>query len=306
MNYFDDYEEDYDYDDYDEDGGGSVESIDVKDFESGLVAMREHLGSYPGSVAFSLMMKNDDQLTVHNYRNQPCYGELRPYKKTHPDLLPEHQREVTKPSDLHDPFPDGNPVAVGIVLGTNTQTSIEDHNFFIELVTSKDSPWRNVLKDYELLMGDNKYTGLILKDTKIEPTVMINLFMFIRAMAFSYQFPHFNRLRKKFPHKNPLELLCISTRLGKHWQSPGEISFVEDMDYYISPAFNAKNFLNGVTENLTGGTFYDRYAYDRPRLHDVFGKTDKTWRARLKEIFGKTVKESDDEKLINTFMEMVG
>lgn len=299
SDFFDDvyYEDDY----YEDEEGMPNTEKPVENIEAGLKALRDFVLKYQNRLIFNLLMQRGDDIIHVEYSQQPCYGELRPYSKTHPDMLPEHQRKVQKPGDLHSPFPDGTPVAVAVPFYNQPQgVTTEQYNRIVNLFLDPGlSPWRDALKDFEVLKNsDGRIAGIIIKDTNIDPTVMVNLFMTLRGASGSYFYKVLTSLLEKFPNEDPYLLLAAATQYGPTWDSGEKNKVNASFEYYISPALNVKNFLRGeFGKEITGGTFRDRYAYNRPDLHNVFGQNAKTWQALAKEKFGKL--DIEPAELIN-------
>lgn len=269
----------------------------IPDLDTGLNMMRGFVLNNQNRLIFNLIVQRGDDFIYVDYSSQPCYGELRPYGKTHPDMQPEHQRSVSKPGDLHSPFPDGTPVAVAVpffnkVEGVNT----EDYNRILNLVLDPGlSPWREALHDFEVLKNaEGRIAGIIIKDTNIDSTVMVNMFMVLRGGSWGHFYKTLTTLLKKFPDEDPYLLLAAATQFGPTWESKNwavNASFA----YYLSPALNVKNFLSGrFNEKITGGTFRDRFAYNRPDLHNVFGENAQTWTKLALENLGKTTFTEDE------------
>src|SRR5690606_21187507 len=146
----------------------------VDSLEAGLNVLRQFVLANENRLIFNLLVQRDDTIVHVNYSSQPCYGELRPYGKTHPEMLPEHQRGVSKPGDLHSPFPEGTPIAVAVPFFNKVNgVTIEEYNRIINLVLDPGlSPWRDALKDLEVLKNkEGRIAGIIIKDTHVDSTV---------------------------------------------------------------------------------------------------------------------------------------
>lgn len=290
MDYDDDYydDDDYEEDDYEE---SEMQTTKIENVEVGLNLLRGFVLNSQNELTFNLLMQQGDDVVHVKYGQQPCYGELRPYAKTHPDMLPEHQRKVHKPGDLHSPFPDGHPIAVAVpFFNQPSDVTTEQYNRIINLVLDPGlSPWREALRDFEVLKNDKgRIAGIIIKDTNVDSTVMVNLFMTLRGASWNSFYAVLTKLLGQFPDEDPYLLLAAATQVGPTWQSNGAYSINASFQYYISPALNITNFLQGkFDEKITGGTFHDRYAYNRPDLHNVFGQNDKTWTKRVNDALGK-------------------
>lgn len=216
--------------------------------------------------SFILAMRNRfEELTLYERSNQPCYGELRKYKKTHGD---ECHKPESKPSDLHHPFPDGIPEAVGVPYryydySSRSYDLPEEPCPFLKYILSDESPWKRGFidsKNVEFTKKDGKFTGMIFLDTAFDPTVFVNLLNVIRSI---YPKMYDEAIEVGLPPRKALAL-CMSMTSGGTEQSKG---------YYFPRWIDLVRFEDQDPRDLSGGTLRDRYDYDRKFLHTIFETT---------------------------------
>jgi hypothetical protein len=135
--------------------------------------------------------------------------------------------------------------------------SIKAWNTFIEFAFNPElSPWRKVLNNFELVSNsDGAYWGVVFKDTKIDPTIMVNL---LRCNALS------TNLAKNFA-----QVLSDNEGLDPR------IAYLASRgidQYNMSGRIVPERWWNGEPADLSdGGTFYERYSYNRPHNEFLFG-----------------------------------
>lgn len=274
---------------------GHQKNYPVASLTEARVKATEFIHNKVGTLAFGFVTDIDGVLTMHERWNQPCYGEMRPYGVTHKDMIPEDQKKVRKPGDLTTPFPDkGNPVLAFLALSRNfTGYGEKERNAwkdFLNVVLDQEtSPWRIVLKDIEVVTGNHGVpVGIIFPDTHIPPTVLINLWMYIRNRTDCME--AWALLRDTYPDKDKNVLLLMFTGLMLTTYDPMTGKAYDDKrllfnwygDYYLAQNLAVQNFLNG-TPKVDEPTFYERGAYNRPELHLVFGKGDFSINAQFKK-----------------------
>jgi hypothetical protein len=257
----------------------------VDDIDSGFKALRR-FASTPHGTSFAFLMQDGDKLEYVARMSQPCYGEMRPYGE---GTLPANAADISKPRDLHWPFPDGNPLAVALPLVgqySKDTSKPEIHNAFIEAAIGPLSPWRNACRDVITVSNDNGLiTGLIFQDTHVEPTVLVSLFMNLRRSS-TYAGESFAEFKKidGITEQEAFVMAWYAKVLpASDWRTEGVYSVGND--YYLSSRADVRRLFDGNPLDLTGGTLFDRYAYDRPELGNIFGKSGppllatKIWRA---------------------------
>lgn len=213
-----------------------------------------------GYYAFCIVTKDEEGLfTIHERDREPCYGGLRKYKSTHKGdcTQPDH-----KPGDLHNPFPEGEPVAVGFSFSA---LKYLDSYYLFEACWGDTSPWIKGFGSRENIevtyTEDGKILGVILKNTDIDPTVLVNLAKFTKAMT-QHQEETFNSLVKEGLDTH--EALAVMTYNSGHLTPMGANG------YTFSQVVDFKRFKSGDAKDHTGGTLRQRFDYSRKQLHNLF------------------------------------
>jgi hypothetical protein len=216
---------------------------------------RKDMGAY--NYAF-LMQEEDGTLKLVERLKMPCWGAIREYEcGTRPD--------DPWPTDLRAPrhiFPKtGNPIAVAFQFNSvfqrdayGTPISEEHWNKFItEFVFNEEiSPWRTILKDYELILVDNLITGVLFKDTKIDPTVLAHMLKYA-GRAYNPSIKRWNEYVAGGHHP-----LTAWAYLNRMYSGMGRI---------VPEHF----FLGQPPDFSNGKTFYERESYNRPDVEKLFG-----------------------------------
>lgn len=203
-----------------------------------------------------LMQEEDGTLKLVERLNMPCWGAIREYEcGTRPD--------DPWPWDLRNRkhiFPKtGNPIAISfqftliftINVFSSGMTNEIYNKFLTEFVFNKDiSPWHSILKDYELIYVGDIITGVLFRDTKIDPTILAHMMKFA-GRGYLSQIKKWHDLVENGTH--PL------TAWGYvHRQYPGRI-----VPEYL--------FLRQLPDFSNGKTFYERESYNRPDVEKLFG-----------------------------------
>ena len=201
-------------------------------------------------ISFILAMEYEGEVTIHPRSGQPCQGgETRKYYSTHGDLCT--QPEDNKPGDLHHPFPKGRPVAIAFPKSTIAHSGKLPYFAKLRdfLTMSPESPFRSGFKDVHIHADG---VGFTIGDTHVDPTVMIQGVQLLRALNnLSAYGPEF------IESLSEIDALLLSIRngfLGYYW------------DVTISP----KKYYLGLPNDLSGGTYYDGYDYNRAFNKDLF------------------------------------
>lgn len=130
-----------------------------------------------GGLRFTITMRwktgnGFDTVEIYSRANQPCYGELRQYKSTHPETCTGKEK---KPTDLHSPFPTTGSVE-DISAGFNASSGVmrdKEIAFLTQLVNN--SVYSKCLSlNYEL--SEDSKTHILLVGGDSEPTVTVQLF----------------------------------------------------------------------------------------------------------------------------------
>lgn len=199
--------------------------------------------------------------SIHPRYDQPCLGELRKYKATHPDECTQPGNE--KPTDLWHPFPDGNPVMVGTkFVGATKGPYHVDIDLMIEEAFSDESPWA-LGGSPKFVRGESYLVGVVLQDTAVDPTTMVNLFNNIRCrtgVGVAYK-----TLRDEgLSIREAFAVLLFSGR-----GTPFNYIYGPD-GYYTTSRVSARRILEAKPRDLSGGLFCDRIDYNRTELENVF------------------------------------
>lgn len=290
-----------------------VESLDLA---------REQLKKFAltqSGMAYVFVTDNKGVITVHERWSQPCYGEMRPYGKTHPDLLPEHQRAVGKPGDLHSPFPkEGNPVLAMLVLYQKPNTWDKENgrkealagleDILSVYLSQEHSPWRVVTKGAEVLRDDDGIPhGIIFNDTDVDPTVLVESWMWFRGKMNISGMVWWNQLRETLPDVNVTELLAFYFNFYSWTQFKGKINTQLTNSwgsYVLSNLMDPQRWLKG-DPIIDGPTFFNRGAYNRPKLDKVFGEGNGAGLTEFKKKFPSYITVEQVPDAFRTFHETV-
>lgn len=252
----DDWDEPEEYDDYDgEEDEPMSKHIVVASKEAGIELMTEWLKTKARGINFALLMDDEGVLKVYYRNEQPCFGELRTYgpKSTAPD--------VYKPSDLHHPFPDGHPIAVGTNFGWNGE--------WLDIaITPESSPWHSVLKEF-ITFDSERGKCIIITDTHIDPTIMVHMF---RMINYNSSFESvFQKLKTIFPDEMASLLWVMTPSINFPLNNHFTIN-TYDYGNWSGNSPDFKLIFHRTPKEITGGTFYERWAYNRPDIDYIFGK----------------------------------
>lgn len=224
--------------------------------------MQEYVRNAKG-INFTLLMLNPEtgETTIHQRDNQPCQGgEMRKYAKTHGDdcTRPDDPR----PGDLRHPFPDGIPIAVGVKFNSfNPHFGGISEHFVDDLLAG---PYRKVVpvRTYVRNPWTNGVVGIVFWDMNVDSTAFVNMLQFLN----SAQFPVWaDLLELGFRHDEVANVMYLTNpgqSIRRHAVTP--------YSYYFSVNVCMKRLLNGEFNDLTGGTFRDRFDYNRPEVQDLF------------------------------------
>lgn len=211
---------------------------------------------------FTLAMRDDEtgEISLHRRYNQPCQGgEMRKYKTTHPDdcTRPDDRR----PTDLRHPFPKGTPEAVGVRFQNFGQWGIIPQ-FVDDLLDH--GPYHEVSGDHHYVLDKNSdlVVGIIFENMDVDSTAFVNMLQFVKSSSYTVW-------------SDLLELGFSSDEIANvmYLTSPGQSirrTIIQPYSYYFSTVVNMKRLLAGEFNDLTGGTFRDRFDYNRPEIQDLF------------------------------------
>ena len=269
--------------------------VKTNSFEKGM----EHLYQFPVTAPNSgfnyalLMEEEDGSYNMVDRVGMPCWGALREYRcGTRPD--------DDWPGDLQDDtdiFPkNGNPVAVAIQFHPTGMTAEQNKKYYstseqwnrfqAEFVfNTAISPWRKALKDFELVIKDDEFIGAVIKDTNIDPNIMVNIFRVCGFRESSFA-----------------KMWC--TTMDNNPGMDGRVAFIlscKPDSYYQSAVINLDRWFSGEPYDLSSGlTFYQRESYNRPQIEYMFGggndgiATNSISQAKLEEHFADWLAKQQD------------
>lgn len=225
-------------------------------------------------ISFTLGMEDKEDLKYYERSCQPCYGEMRTYKKTPDDR---------KPSDLYDPFPDGTPVAVGI----NTQY-MRDQFILNWFLTGETSPYRNLFSErIELTKEKDKILGFVLTDTLFNPDYLIQGLVHIRGLT-----AYSARMWEIFADSgiDPYYTLILSHQSNV---SSGGICFegkVNQYSYSLPSLLSFKRLKEADPALEKDFYFRDRAPYHRKGLENIWRGEDHLWnQEEIRALKGKNL-----------------
>lgn len=205
-----------------------------------------HLIDYclQGKSLYSIaMLMEDGTINISDRPGQPCIGSLRTYGSQ--SLRPLDYF----PGDLRTPertFPLGKPILLGF---PNTQGYTKE--FAEATFLSSDGPWCSIVHALQPVYDKNDtMKGILVKDTNISPTMMINLLRKIRYTV------------KKDPPlvSLPPRVQVLYRMFGWNWAE----AFGGRPDI-------ARLLAGEPVPGLDEDTFYNRWPYNRPLIDYVFG-----------------------------------
>lgn len=198
--------------------------------------------------SYDLISFNEGKFIKTSYRNRPCFGEMRPYEKTHPK---EVKDGVRMPGDLHVRFPDGNPVAYGIARNMwagNTAVQF--------VVDSEDSPFRSVFSLAEKIRDkNNDVIGLVFLDLDLDPTLLVHGLRYCRSLN--------DKLFRDYVKAGATKLEALTLLFT------GQFNW---SNYNWSDRNNLKRFYEGqpVNHSVNHEKYIDRAVYNRPMNEQTF------------------------------------
>ena len=229
-------------------------------------------------------------------------GRLKPDDKKdilHPDCTRPDDR---RPGDLYMPFPDGIPEAVGVHFrhneewaesnfGTYRQSEkekfIEGFNLKVRLHFGPHGIYTKALggaESFLLLKGkSDRYEGVIFTDTEVDSTVLVNSLQFFNSIDGR------SLVRLLEIGLTEKEALIISMLNGFWGDAEDYIPINHTGTYYFSNQVSLRRLIECDPNDLTGGTFRNRFDYNRPDVQHLF-KASKNevalnWHDTFKEVF---------------------
>lgn len=253
----------------------------------------EFLADNMHGINFALAMRDQDgYLKIYPREDQPCQGgEMRKYKYAGRSdscyvsgkKVELHGDECTRPDDprpgdLSDPFPDGIPEAVAICLKDRPQNPE-----MVEFFLSEKSPYRKGHGGREnIVLRYNEHgdvSGYVFKNTEIDPTVFVNFLQFLRCQDYREMW---KTLRGA--GMTPQEIAVSFILMGPH--DPTH-NLVETHSYYFPVKASIRRIVEGDAFDLSGGTFRNRYDYNRSEVQDLFkarkGEEVTIWHKEMSE-----------------------
>lgn len=262
--------------------GGSYKNTDVINVATGIDLMRMFIMNFDdnGYAQAFLMEREDLSLYVRENIHQPCQGgEMRTYAESNGNVEEDKGDPLCtrpgdpRPGDLYCPFPDGTPLAVAIPFryaANHFMNAMFDDVVF----NSLHSPWRSLLHGVpeELTVNNaGKINGVIFNNTDVDSTVLVSLCRYINSEAGGHS-RVYNELVKLYPDGDRL-LLFIAANFFNNLE--GKSIGVRDHNNTYTALNGAPDFkrvYEGNPVDLTGGTFKNRFAYNRPQIDFLFGK----------------------------------
>jgi hypothetical protein len=223
--------------------------------------------------------------------NQPCQGgEMRKYAEVHGDECTQPKSQ--KPRDLHHPFPEGNPVAVGVRFRMDTVIKPDNENILSFLYQNSESPYRaGHGKSSFVRNSKDQIIGVIIEDTKrVDPTAMVNLIQFTRSLVLN-GIDGINSLINL--GATPAQALALTMLGNQPWHH-----YSPTVTYYFAEKFSIKRFLDGIPNDLSNGiSFFDRGDYNRIDVQNLWMEDDKDkaliWQRDGQPLFDKYPKLED-------------
>lgn len=199
--------------------------------------------------------ENHKGLYIHEMRQQPCLGELRPYGE---------MDKIYRPGDLTRPWPKtGNPVALAIETPVGAAISPEFFkSFFME------GPWSSAFPTEPVWVFDDSkkhIKGMVVVNTKVSCDTLINAFGNVRNLTGARENTFKSLLKDGF---SPLEAhVLVGTWISKV------------KDSYSFPTYSHGGWFN--KPNISAAlrcdppkamkkTFFERGAYNRPIIENIW------------------------------------
>lgn len=203
------------------------------------------------------MLKEDGSYSTYSREHQPCQGgEMRKYKETHGDECT--QPEDRRPGDLYDPFPTGKPVMVSRHFSMGMEEGVFDAFHDLEV-----SPYRRAIPAFEKIHTDGKLGGVLYEGMSVDPTAFVNL---QQAVNSKRNLKVSNLLNAGLN----LQEAVISMMLnGGNLETPAST-----YSYYFPVSASIRRLIDGDFYDLSGGTFEDRFDYNRRYVQDLFKARD--------------------------------
>lgn len=269
------------------------------DYETAKKCLYTHT-MYMSGMNFAFLMKEDEGFRVWPRPNQPCQGgDMRTYYPFNPDCKSMDER----PNDLFAPYPEkGNPIHVGfnldesVKVGYATRAQKLTGAETIGLGFCPDSPYMKNRSNTSFEIVGPKHGGLVVLDTKIEPTLLVNQLQYMmtgelwcHSIWEEHGFSRWESLRMPFFLNTPA---LIPVLVGNKFVQA--FDFHVPNNYYFTFLSDPDRVFNSDPRDMTGTTFYDRGDYNRAKVHDLFGYevpdySAKAFRTRCCEVLEQTL-----------------
>lgn len=243
-------------------------------------------------LAFTIVMRNKaGLLEVYERVNQPCYGELRKYTETHGEdcTRPGDRR----PGDLCDPFPEGTPEAIGISWNSYIQIYKETMKsdglcvrFIKDVLFGLKSPWIKGFgspDNIEWTIKNGYLYGFVLKNTEIDPTVLVSLLKRVQTYTTHSQYNGDDYTAYLGAGLSEFKALISCLFLP---QLPYVGGGIVMPDGYSLPMYASyRRIKDQNPKDLTGGTLRNRWDYNRKDLAKLFASdTEQEGTCLVKEL----------------------
>lgn len=237
--------------------------MSIKSFSDGVDQLNDIIPKLVGGISWAMLTFEKDSnepWKLHVRNNQPCYGEMRKYKVTHGSACT--QPEDKRPSDLHHPFPEGTPMAIGVHWGTTISVARETARFLFNPITS---PWKVGFKKPEIIENSHILHGVSFYDTAFDPTVFVHALKIFRSVSV-FNYPSYTVFREI--GLEPYEAVIASQIFGSYRPTSTFAPFYTTGSF--TPHFSVKRFKDKNPVDLTGGTLRQRFDYNRKKLSFIF------------------------------------
>lgn len=211
-----------------------------------------------------------DDLSLHVRVNQPCYGEMRKYEKTHENYSDPQPHDGYRPGDLFWQFPKGTIEGYGIRFDRFAfeKPTLEKSQGVIKFLFSNLSPYRRGFgssRDVELIQRDGMIVGVVGTNTNVDPTVLVSLLQFISR---SFLGSNMGSIWEKYKKVGMTDLEATIACMLVSSNPLTSIQFTQT--YYLPIYPDVRRMMEGNPMDLTGKTWREGGDYNRKRLQDIF------------------------------------
>lgn len=200
-------------------------------------------------MGFVVALYVGDEVHIYERHHLPCYGELATYKDTHGE---KGYKNEYRPHDLYWPFPSGEPIFIAMKYMPYNKI---DRKYIDELLSDKSPFISGIGSGWDFI--DDVF---VMTDMDIDPTVAVDLLMFINRQGTTFQ---------KWSSE------CAEAGLSP---SIKERFFLFKVVYLHSPyviisGASYKRCTEGP-KNISMGTFKDGYGYTRSGNESIWDVPD--------------------------------